>query len=428
MKLDGDERFRREAVPVAEAQLRIARCIESSGVQRQRVALTEAFGRRLAEPLYADTPLPHFRRSGLDGYAVQAADTAGASPEAPVKLEVVEAVPCGAVPKRTIGPGTAARIMTGAAVPDGADAVIMLEMTGMTVEGERTFALLKKPVAPGANVTQVGGEAQVGERLLHAGCLIRAGETAVLAAYGRTAVQVARSPVVAIIATGAELLPPDAPSPIAPGRIRDSNSAMVAALVREAGGTPVLFGAVADDRAEAALAVRRAMNEADVVVTTGGVSVGDYDVMTAFCRQWDGELLFQKVSMRPGSPTSAGVLGDRLLFMLSGNPGACYVGFELFVRPALLRMQGALEPANIEIKAVLADGEYAGIALQRYVRGICRVDDGGAVYVKPSGADKSSHLVSIAGSDCLIVIPPGGRGVRKGERVTALLRQPSPYQ
>lgn len=415
--------IRREAIPVEEA---VRRIMERIGpLPAERVPLMDSFGRRLAEPVYADAPVPHFRRSGLDGYAIRAADTVGATPQSPARLHVVETVPCGAVPQTAVTPGTAVRIMTGAAVPEGADAVVMLEMTASAAEDGRTYALVYKPMASGANVTPIGLEAAAGERLLTPGRLILAGETAILAATGRSAVSVARSPRVAIIATGAELLPIDAASPIEPGRVRDSNSAMVAALVREAGGTPFMFGTVADELSAASDAVMRALEEADAVVTTGGVSVGDYDVMAELCRSWDGELLFDKVVMRPGSPTSAGIRRGRPLFMLSGNPGACYVGFELFVRAALLRMQGAQEPPHYAVQATLEGGEYAGIALKRYVRGCFRAENG-VLYVKPMGADKSSSLVSLAGTECLIVVPPGGRGAKPGEAVTALVRRAMP--
>lgn len=424
MGAGGNAMYRRDAIPVEEAMRRIAERIGFAGIER--VPLAEAFGRRLAEPVFADAPLPHFRRSGLDGYAVRADDTAGASPSSPARLDIIESVPCGAMPRKAVAPGTAVRIMTGAAVPEGADAVVMLEMVETETKDGRSYALVSRPMNEGANITPIGGETAAGELLLGQGRVIGAGETAVLAAFGHSTVQIARSPKVAIIATGAELLPADSPSPLAPGRIRDSNSAMVAALVREAGGTPLLYGTVADDPGEAASIVLPALGETDVVVTTGGVSVGDYDVMTEFCRRWDGELLFHKVAMRPGSPTSAGIREGRPLFMLSGNPGACYVGFELFVRDALLRMQGASEPSLRPILAVLAEGEYAGIAYRRYVRGFCIAGEG-TVRAKPAGADKSSHLVSLPGTDCLIVIPPGGRGVKAGETVNVLVRRAMPF-
>ncbi|MEF3306473.1 molybdopterin molybdotransferase MoeA [Paenibacillus sp. GYB003] len=426
MGAEGTAKFGRTGVTVEEAQRRIAERIGIGCTGTERVGLLEAFGRRLAEPIFADAPLPHFRRSGLDGYAVRAADTAGATPQSPARLRVTETIACGAVPAADVAPGTAARIMTGAAVPEGADAVVMLEMTEAEDRDGVRFVLVGKPMEPGANVAGIGGEAETGRLVLEAGSVVSAGETAVLAAFGHSVVTVARRPKVAIVATGAELLPVDAPAPLAPGRVRDSNSAMVAALVREAGGTPILWGAVDDDPSAAAFAVRSALAEADAVVTTGGVSVGDYDVMTDFCRTWDGELLFDKVLMRPGSPTSAGVRDGRPLFMLSGNPGACYVGFELLVRGALLLMQRSSEPAYRAVQAVLGEGQYPGIALRRYVRGRCHSENGTLVVV-PTGADKSSHLVSLPGTDCLIVVPPGGRGVRAGDAVSALVRRHSPF-
>lgn len=416
----------RTAVSVLEARRRIAAHVPA-GLAVEHVPLLDSLGRRLAYDVCADQPVPHFRRSGVDGYAVRARDTAGAEPGRPAELDVTETIACGHVPQAPIGAGQAARIMTGAPVPEGADAVIMLEMTdalppaaAQAPQGGRVR--LGKPVAPGANVTPAGHEAAVGERLLAAGTRIGAGAVAVLAALGHARVAVWRRPRVAVLATGAELMPVATPSPLAEGRIRDSNSAMLAALALSAGAEAELLCAVSDRLEDVLPIIRQALTsgEYDAVITSGGVSVGDYDVMVELFQQWEGTLLFNKVQMRPGSPTTVGVWNDRLLFALSGNPGACMVGFELMVRPALLRMQGGDVIDGVRpIQAILEGDAIKGIAYERFVRGQLRVV-AGTLYVCPAGGNKSSDLLSLKDAQYLIVVPPGGEGIHPGSLVDVL--------
>ncbi|MFK7697522.1 gephyrin-like molybdotransferase Glp [Paenibacillus sp. HJGM_3] len=419
----------RTAIPVREAQRRIATHVPI-GLAAEHVPLADAWGRRLARDVCADQPIPHFRRSGVDGYAVRASDTAGAASGRPAELDVTESIACGQVPQAPIGAGQAARIMTGAPLPEGADAVIMLEQTdawGVPAADALAAGRVRvgKPAAPGDNVTPAGREAAPGERLLAAGTRVGAGAIAVLAALGHARVAVWRRPRVAVLATGAELLPVAAPSPLAPGRIRDSNSAMLAALARSAGADAELLGPL-DDRLDHVLPVvleALAGGRYDAVLTSGGVSVGDYDVMTELLRHWDGVRLFDKVQMRPGSVTSVGVRDGRLLFALSGNPSACLVGFELLVRPALQQMQGEPAPGpdhrrhdEPPAQAVLEGAPIPGIAFERYVRGRLRLE-GGRAYARPAGGNKSSDLISLREAQCLIVVPPGGEGVRPGDLV-----------
>ncbi|WP_164821537.1 molybdopterin molybdotransferase MoeA, partial [Paenibacillus koleovorans] len=259
-----------------------------------------------------------------------------------------------------------------------------------------------------------------------------AGELAVLASLGHARVAVRCRPRVAVLATGAELLPVDAPSPLAPGRIRDSNSAMLASLVAEAGGEAEQLQAVSDRLEDVLPVVRQALDsgEYDMLLTSGGVSVGDHDVMVDLFDTWGGRLLFNKVQMRPGSPTTAGCRNDRLLIALSGNPGACLVGFRLLVRPALQSLLGEPRataaqlslssthpgpPAPLQLyeEAILDGAPIKGIALERYVRAKLRLN-GGRVYAMPCAGNKSSDLLSLREAECLIVVPPGGEGVQPG--------------
>lgn len=412
-----DLKFGRQTISLEEAQRRVLQHVRLQ--ETEEVPLFEAYGRRLAENVCAGSPLPHFRRSGVDGYALRASDTAGASLAAAVCLEVMETVPCGSVPAKTIGPGQAAKIMTGAAVPEGADAVVMLEMTD-AVHQEISLGgtvAVHKAMNPGDNVTPVGEEAAAGEQLLQKGCIIGPGEAAVLATFGHSLVKVYKRPRVAIFSTGSELLPVDAP--LEPGKIRGSNGYMLACQVQQAGGVPLLMPFLPDEADRVERELLAAAEQADLWITTGGVSVGDKDVLAELFGRWDGELLFNKIAMRPGSPTSVGLWRDKPLFALSGNPGACYVGFELLVRPYLRASQGAPDPLPSAATAIL-DADYGkGSAYPRYVRGASCVERG-TVRVRPAGRDKSSIMVSMKETDCLICLPAGGRGAQRGELVRVL--------
>ncbi|UJF32424.1 molybdopterin molybdotransferase MoeA [Paenibacillus hexagrammi] len=404
-------KFGRSVVTVEQAWESLV--VHLNRMETEHVPLASAFGRRLAVPVHADHDVPHFRRSGVDGYAVRAADIGQASFECPVTLQVTEHIPSGTMPQQTIGPGMAARIMTGAPVPDGADAVVMLEMTDCLMEDSPSVGIvqIKKAVPTGSNITPVAGEVGVGEHLIKQGERVGPGEAAILATFGYSHVPVYKKPVVAIFSTGSELL--NVEKPLQPGRIRNSNSYMLAFQVEAAGGVPVIMPALPDDVAEVKQALERAFESADFIITSGGVSVGDYDVLVELFGRWDGNLLFNKVSMRPGTPTSAAIWKEKLLLALSGNPGASFVGFELFAGPCIRAMQGCEQPFPVESSAYLDIDYGKGSAYPRYVRGTTRVEDG-VRKVQPAGIDKSSIMVSIKDADCLIKLPAGGGGFRKG--------------
>lgn len=405
-------RFRRKAISTDEAQRIIKHHIRHGNIEH--VPLEEAQGRRLAADLFATDHMPHFCRSGMDGFAIRSESTIGASSDHPILLEVIENIPCGSTPTKAIAENTASRIMTGAMVPSGANAVVMLEVAESFVRDGKTFISIKKEQTEGQHVTPIGFELAQGELVLERGRKIHAGEIALLAAFGMGTVEVFKRPQVAIFATGSELLSLDAP--LAPGKIRNSNTYMLAAQIRDAGGIPILMESIPDDADRAMEALTRAFSVADMVITTGGVSVGDYDIMVDIFDAWEGTMLFNKVMMRPGSPTTVGVKEGKFLFALSGNPGACFVGFELFVRPVLWGMQGKKDVLPPEAIACLGEDFTKVNAYPRFVRGKSYIEDG-KFYVKQAGHDQSSVMLSIKDSGCLIVIPPGGCGVLAGERV-----------
>ncbi|WP_373229371.1 gephyrin-like molybdotransferase Glp [Cohnella sp.] len=411
---DLSARFRRQTIQPEEAQNRILEHIRV--LDSEKVPLEESWGRRLAEAIIAPHPFPPFRRSGMDGYAVRAADLLGASSDKPVRLAVVESLPCGFEPRYEVGEGQATRIMTGGMVPSGADTVVMLEMTAAEERDGKPYVLIGKSVPLGLNVAEIGCEIQDGQTLLPPGKVIRSGETALLASCGYALVTVMRRPRVAVLSTGSELL--EVEEPLAPARIRNSNAPMLAAMLREVGAEPVMLGKVPDDAMAAQALVREGVRTCDMLLTTGGVSVGDYDVMVDVLAEASVTLLFNKIAMRPGSPTTAAILENKLVVALSGNPGACFVGFHLLVAPALKVMQQEPHPTPSSFKAYLG-AEFPKVnAYRRYIRGRTDLREG-TVWVSPTGDDKSSLMTTIVDADCLIEIPPVKEGLEKGTLVNA---------
>ncbi|CAM4489445.1 molybdopterin molybdotransferase MoeA [Paenibacillus tarimensis] len=435
MSLQGEARFNRRAVKVAEAQRRVLEAVQP--LPPETAALWRCGGRYLAQSCEATVDWPPFARAGMDGYAVHAADTAQATAEQPAVLRVTGTVAAGQVYAGTVQPGTAVRIMTGAAVPAGADAVVMLEQTAEAAEPGPRSVLVKAPALPGQNVAPRGEEFRRGAVIARPGTRLGPGHIAHLGTFGYAELQVHRRPRVAIFATGTELLPVGAP--LEPGRIRDSNSAMIAALVESCGGEALPLGRLADDPAAVSLALEAALDEADAVITTGGVSVGDYDVMAVIMRKLRGGasnradavmpeaaahgLLFDKVAMRPGSPTSAAMVNGKPLWALSGNPGACHVGFELFVRPALRRMQGSSSPLHRTVNARLGASVGKGSPHDRYVRAVLGERDGRWT-ADLLAFNKSSMMASLPEANALVRIPAGPAGAEAGAEVSVLLLGP----
>ncbi|MDQ0493286.1 molybdopterin molybdotransferase MoeA [Paenibacillus brasilensis] len=411
-------KFQRKAVQVDEAQRIIANHVKQG--EREEVGLEQAHGRYLAMNLTAPHPYPRFRRSGMDGYAILGSDTEVCSSGQEIWLRVVDEIPCGTVSDKRVETGLAARIMTGAQLPEGADTVVMLEATQLREEEGQTYVGLKKRMEIGKNVTQIGHEIQEGQLLLSKGTCLGAGHISVLATFGVHRVPVYRKPRVAVFSTGSELLAVD--ESLQPGKIRNSNTYMLASQIREAGGEPFILQAIHDELDVARASVREAIAAYDIVVTSGGVSVGDYDIMGDLVRQEDVDMLFNKVTMRPGSVTTAAVIDGKLLFALSGNPGACFVGCELFVRPTIQMMLSSEQP-YLQTWTVLLGADYTKVNnFTRFVRSSLEIRDG-QVYAIPARADESSVMVTIKDSDCLIVLPPTTDGLRAGEEVRVLVLQ-----
>jgi molybdopterin molybdotransferase len=310
--------------------------------------VADAAGSVLASDLSAPHDLPLFDNSAMDGYAVRASDTQGAAPEQPVELEVVGEIAAGDPAELKVLPQTAARIMTGAPLPPGADAVVPIEQAS---EDSGRVAI-EAGASPGAHVRYAGEDVRAGEIVLTAGTDLRPAHLAVAASLGLSPLLIRSAPKVAVVSTGDELVAPEAS--VRPGQVRDSNSVALKALVAEAGGEPVPMRAVADNEGEVEGTFRRAAGIADLVVSSGGVSVGRYDYARAVVQKL-GRVDLWRVAMQPGKPVVAGMIGTTPYLGLPGNPVSVHVGFEQFVRPAIRKLRGCATLLRPVVTAVLQE-------------------------------------------------------------------------
>ncbi|MGJ5712889.1 molybdopterin molybdotransferase MoeA [Staphylococcus auricularis] len=407
---------KRHPIPVTEAIQRVVK--QDIFMDTTQVKLNDSLGYVLAEDIVATYEIPRFDKSPYDGFAIRAKDSEGASGDHRTEFKVIDHIGAGSVSEHAVGDHEAVRIMTGAAMPEGADAVVMLEQT---TEGEGTFTL-RKTFEPGDNVSKKGEETTVGDVVLQKGQHINAGAIAVLATYGYTEVPVYQKPSVAVIATGSELL--DVADELEPGKIRNSNGPMVQALAEKIGLNVDTYKIQQDDLESSLAVVKEAAENHDIVITTGGVSVGDYDYLPEIYQQLNAEVLFNKVAMRPGSVTTVAVAGDTYLFGLSGNPSACYTGFELFVKPAVFHMMGATRIYPQVVQATLMEDFKKANPFTRFIRATVTFN-GKAMTVVPSGFNKSGAVVAIAHSNAMIMLPGGSRGYQAGYTVNVILTDSS---
>jgi len=372
--------------------------------------LDEAGGAVLAEDVTAASALPPFDNSGMDGYAVLAADVAAATPERPVTLPVRGEVPAGDTRPHHLGPGTCLRIMTGAPVPSGADAVVPVEWTDGGVE----HVAISRAAEPGYSIRRAGGDAAVGDVLLTAGTRIGPLQIGLLAAAGRGTVTARPSPRVTVMSTGNELIEPG--QPVQPGQIWESNSRMLAAAAQQAGYQARRHAVVPDDKAAVLAAIEEALADTDLLVTTGGVSMGgEHDIVKAALQDL-GTVAFRKVAMQPGMPQGFGVVGPAgtPIFTLPGNPVSAYVSFQLFVRPAASALQDFGPERAAAASAELAGPVRSPAGRRSYLRGVLDASSG---TVTPVSGQSSHQLASLARANALIIVPepvtelPGGATV-----------------
>jgi len=376
----------------------------------EKVDILTAAGRVIGEDIFASRDIPAAPNSAMDGYALRSGDTKGATFLKPVELKVIETIAAGRTPRKTVRTGEAARIMTGAVIPKGADAVVRREDTD-----EKGKTVLIKVKAPeGLDIRFAGEDVRTGERIIAAQSVLHPGHIGMLAALGKAFVLVYSRPRVAILSTGDELV--DIEARPAPGKIVNSNSYSLAAQVHACGGIPILSGIVRDTKAELVNAFQTA-RRADVILSSGGVSMGDYDFVKDVMGDIGNAMHFWQVAMRPGKPLAFGAIDGTPLFGLPGNPVSVMVSFEQFVRPYLLKMQGHTRLFRPTTRAASAQAIEKKKGLKHFLRAVVEVKDG-LLTASLTGSQGSGILKSMVEANAFIVLEEDVAKIKKGDDVT----------
>jgi molybdopterin molybdotransferase len=375
------------------------------------VPVPDAVGLVLARRVVAGEDVPPFANTAMDGFALRAADTAGA----PVDLEVVETIAAGHAATVEVGPGQASRIFTGAPMPAGADAVVMVERTA-PLDGRRVRVELEVPV--GNHVRRAGDDLEVGTTVFREGEVLTAGHLGVLASLGVGEVTVHPRRRVGVMSTGDELV--EGPQSLGPGQIRDSNRRTLLALLEQAGCDAVDLGIVRDVETDVKAALRRAVADCDAVLTSGGVSMGDIDLVKVVLDRM-GDMRWMQVAIKPAKPFAFGLVDGTPVFGLPGNPVSSMVSFELLARPALLRAMGHRDLDRATVVAV-ADHSFdrRDDGKTHFARSVAEHRSDGRVHVRSAGGQGSHQLAAMAAANALAILPPGD-GVAKGGQLTAML-------
>ncbi|HXF37270.1 MAG TPA: gephyrin-like molybdotransferase Glp [Actinomycetota bacterium] len=396
---------------VEEAREKVLAAVEP--LAPLHLPLTEAAGCVLAERIVAGEDIPAFASSAMDGFAVRAADVEEATPAGPVELRVVGRAPIGRPPEGTVGRGEAIRIVTGAPIPAGADAVVPVEDTELVGDAVRVLA----PVPEGKHVRPSGEDVRAGEVLVPAGRRLGPGELGLLAAAGHAQVPVHPRPRVVVLSTGDELVEPSKEAGF--GQVRDVNAYLLHGALRDVGAIPVMAGIVRDDVDDLRDTVLSYLVQADAFISSGGVSVGERDVVkAAFFRR--GELDFYRVAMQPGMPQGFGHIEGKPYFGLPGNPVSVFVSFEVFIRPALLKMMGRRQLGRPEVTARLEEDVTGPRGKTQFARVLVRRGPDGWV-ARPTGGRGSNLIATVARANGLAVIPPGVETAPAGSEVRVLL-------
>ena len=398
-------------ITVAEALRQILTTINPLGLEK--INLLNALGRVMGEDVAAGRNIPPKDNSAMDGYALRFEDTLGASPEHPVILEVIEDIPAGAVPRKSVAVGQASRIMTGAPIPEGADAVLRMEDT----EKDGPLVRIKAKVRCKQDIRMAGEDVQEGAVVIRRGSIVRPAEIGMLASLGRSFISVYQRPLVAVLATGNELVDIDENS--SPWTIINSNSYSIAAQVMDLGALTMQMGIAKDEREDLAAKFQTALR-ADVVISSGGVSVGDYDLVKDIMKELGSKMQFWQVAMRPGRPLVYGTIGNILLFGLPGNPVSSMISFEQFIRPALLKMMGHKKIFRKTVKAILKESIEKRKGLTHFIRAIVSFTDG-RYTASTTGEQGSGILKSMVMANGLIVASEDAELIKAGSEVLVQL-------
>lgn len=388
-------------------------------LEEESVPILDGLDRVLVEDIVSDLNLPPFSNSAMDGYAVRADDIRAASNENPVSLKVIGEIAAGYMPAVDVVDGSAIRIMTGAVLPRGADAVVRFEETsefvGLKATGKESDQVqVLNAVERGANVRLAGEDIRVGEVIILAGSVLRAPEIGLLAAVGRSHIKVHRRPRVAVLATGDELVALD--EPVTPGKIRNSNGYSNTAAVIKAGGIPIQLGIARDTVQDLTSKIHEGIEaKADLFITSAGVSVGDYDIVKDVLNR-EGKMHFWQVAMKPGKPLAFGLIGGIPILGLPGNPVSAIVSFEVFARPAILTMLGKTRFERPRVNAVLQDDSFNTAGRRNYIRVSVERRDNGYI-ARTTGEQGSGILSSITRANGLLAMPENVLHLKRGDNV-----------
>ncbi len=416
-------------ISVEEALEKILQAVDI--LEEEQVPILESLGQVLSEDIKSDINVPPLDNSAMDGYAVQSQDTRGADRESPKYLRVIDTVMAGSASERQLVPGTAIRIMTGAPVPRGADSVVQFENTD---EEQRKESAADQPTTrvgilseakPGLNIRRAGEDIARGSTALEKGAVLRPAEIGLLASLGYSQVKVVRRPVVAVLATGNELV--DVNQPLPAGKLYNSNTYSIASLVKRYGGIPKILGIALDNKSSLASKFQQGL-DADMLLTIGGVSMGDYDLVKDILSA-EGDMVFWKVRVKPGKPLAFGRLrgtgengtaGSIPHLGLPGNRVSCMVSFELFVRPALLKMMGKKNLTKPTVEAIIEDSIRNNEGRRIYDRAIVERRNG-QYYARLTGPQGSGILTSMSQANGLVIIHEDREEVNKGDIVQTIM-------
>ncbi|MFV1957302.1 MAG: gephyrin-like molybdotransferase Glp [bacterium] len=382
-------------------------------LDKENIQLENSLGRVLIETIIASRDVPPLKNSAMDGFAITAAVTKGASEKSPVYLPIVRTIHAGDLPGRKVDHDKAVRIMTGAPVPDGVDTVVPVEQTSVKDE----ILILAEPMPPGKNVREAGEDIAVGGIILEPGRQLKPADIGLLASQGVEEVSVYRRPVVAILATGDEVVPLGQEPTEA--QIYSSNSYSLAALVTECGALPRQLGIARDEPEHLAEMIRKGL-KSEVLITTGGISMGDHDYLKDVFGRIDVKIHFWRVAQKPGKPMTFGEKDGTPVFALPGNPVSAMLSFELYVRPALRKMMGHSRLFRPTVQAVLEEDIRKKRGRRNFIRGVVRKDDG-TLYAKTTGKQGSGILRSMSEANGIIILPEDVSGADAGDMVEVYL-------
>jgi len=412
----------RKLVSVDEAKKILAQNFTPKPIGKEPVPLSEAYNRVLAKDIVSPLDIPPFNRSTVDGYAVKATDTFDAEENRPIPLRLVGKVNAGEAPRIKVERGTAAEIVTGAPIPEGADAVVMIEHTAQKDKN----VLVHQSVSLGENVMKAGSDIRKGETVLKKGSILSPHEIGVLAAIGSAKVEVYKRPRVAIFSTGAEVV--ELGRPLKEGKIFDINAYALSAAVIECGGQPQNMGIVQDEPKQMDTALKKALNTADVVLTSGGVSVGPTDIIPKVLNTLGKPgVIVYGIAIRPGKPTTMALINYKPVFSLPGHPASALLIFHLFVRSALVRMGGRKEDIPLTVNAVTSERIFPSRGRRTYITVTLKKDKSGRIVASPVPTGLSGAITTLAKADGFTVIHESQQFIDKGQNVEVELFKPSVY-